>query len=957
MSTLAHPPRPPCLAQIRTALTVALWLLSAVILAPLSAQESEATGGVRGRVIDADFNTALPGVTVEIEGEGLRVETDADGNFSIIGLKPGRYNIRASREGFASATERDVVVNAGQLRETTLALTAETVELDEVVTVPSDEDDASQISALDLRLEVSTFVDTLGEDFLDQTGAGDVGEALTKLAGTSTVDSRYIVVRGLADRYNTVLLNGLRVPSSDPDKRAVNVDLFPSSIVSTLTLAKTFTPDLPGEFGGSSVNVITKSIPAKTFLSSKFKVGFNTQATGNKNWLSYRGGGTKIYGVATERRLPPEFRFDPSSGVNSPPEVQAAAGRLPLVMASRKETAPVDWEFSLDAGTRVQFFDRPLGVSTSFSYGRSYGFDPRNIVERSNSFSGQVLRRFDGDIGTEKLQITGLLEVGYEIDENNEVATTLFLNRVAEDRASYQEDTLSPPEVKQRDVLLYTERDLFTVQLRGKHVLPAFNEAVTKWGFAASKSSQLEPDIRKFVANALPSFNLAFLGGDPIGTALSRAWREVRDTSYNGYAEHKLPLFDDGTKKAAVVVGMNFETTNRNYREDLYRYEPTSFGVPTPPGRRWAEGFFEPFSGGGLVGKFVEPTIYNAKQNILAGYLTAQFDLTENINVLFGGRVEQTDIVVRGPKQVTYIPGYNDNLFFDPETGAILGRPITSTQINEVDLLPAISIGWDFFKDMKLRAAWSKTLARPSLKEIAPIAILDPLTDDLFQGNLALKLSSIDNFDVRVEWSPNPGDLIAGSVFGKEIYRPIELLAGRDTVRFGNSNRASVYGAELEVQKSLAFIEPLKHVNVGANVAVIKSQVGLNATRIAQLQQRGIRTTNRRLQAQPDYTFNFNVVYDNKDVGLSYGIFYNIVGPLLYAAGGDTDTADVFQKPYAGLDAFVKKTFFDDRISLTLRASNILNSKIERFYDVPQRFLYSESTSGVSYSISLSGEW
>jgi hypothetical protein len=199
--------------------------------------------------------------------------------------------------------------------------------------------------------------------------------------------------------------------------------------------------------------------------------------------------------------------------------------------------------------------------------------------------------------------------------------------------------------------------------------------------------------------------------------------------------------------------------------------------------------------------------------------------------------------------------------------------------------------------------------------------------------------------------------LVAASLFGKEIYQPIEQVSTGNILRFENSDRATVFGAELEVQKDLSFVQALNHVSANANFAIIRSQVGLDPSRIGQLAQAGVFETNRRLQAQPDYTFNFSLIYDNDDVGLSYGAFYNVVGPLLYAASGNTSVSDVFQKPFATLDAFVSKSFFDGRISLTFRASNLLNSRAERYYDSPRREEYSSGGSGVSYSVSLGGEW
>ncbi len=920
-------------------------LLTMLVLA--LGQTDDSLGGLRGRVIDADFGGTIPEASIELLDVDKKVVSDADGTFSILGIPPGTYSIRATREGYSSFTQGNVVILPNSIRELDISMTGEVAELDEVISAPEEETQTETL--LDLRLEVGGLVEALGEDFLSKAGAGDVGQALKKLVGTSTVDSRYLVVRGLADRYNTVLLNRLRVPTSDPDRRAVNVDLFPSDIVSAVTLSKTFTPELPGEFGGSSVNVISKALPDEPFIKAKFKTEFNTQATGNNRWVTYSGAGTKIFGTATERRIPPILKFN-VGGLGTP-------GGIPPVMGVRRETAPIGWEVSTDLGTKLDFFGRPLGIVGAFAYSRSFDYDGKALLGRAEG--SVVTRTGTNQSGSEKLGITTLVGAGYQFNENNEVGVTLFLNRVAEDRAVFQryQDLVG---LTEKEILHYTERDLFTVQATGRHIFPELNEMETTWGFAASKTSQKEPDIRKFTSFVfpLPTFTVYLIGGDPIGTGISRTWRNVEDTGYNVRMDNTLPLFEDGEKEAKISFGANFEKTVRSYRENLFVYTPEvttfiGFGDKT-----WAQSFFTP-AGGGLIsplGLFIAPQIYTADQNLLAGYLNTEFDLTENLTVFLGARAESTDIRVNGVPNQTYIPGYNDNIFTDPVTGAVLTKPIVKANINQVDLLPAIGATWEFYKDMRLRANWSKTIARPSLKELGPIAILDAVSDELFQGTPQLQLSSLDNYDVRIEWTPGGGDILAAGLFAKEIYNAIERVQlGGSTFRFLNTPRGTVYGAELEFQKDLSYLEILNNFTFSGNLAIMRSAVSLTGPRLGQKIKEGI--TTRRLQAQPDYTLNLNLIYDNDEVGLSYGILYNVTGPLLYSTSGVTAVEDIFQAPFASLDAFIKKSFFDDRFAVSFRASNILNSKSERYYDSPRRELYSKEGDGVTYSISIEGRW
>jgi outer membrane receptor protein involved in Fe transport len=258
---------------------------------------------------------------------------------------------------------------------------------------------------------------------------------------------------------------------------------------------------------------------------------------------------------------------------------------------------------------------------------------------------------------------------------------------------------------------------------------------------------------------------------------------------------------------------------------------------------------------------------------------------------------------------------------------------------------------------MKLRFAASRTVARPSFKELSPVFLDDPITADRFRGNTLLQTSTIDNVDLRFEWFPSPGDVIAVSAFTKFIDRPIELFNSPTADFFANQDNAVIYGYELEIQKNLGFLaEPLRPFAIGFNTTRIYSNVELIPVARQQRIDVGLDPV-RRLQGQPDYLLNFNLTYDNKDFGLFAGIFLNVTGETLAQAGSASGatgfSADLFQQPFTSLDMTITKTFAE-RYKLTFRAENLLNDEVRR---VSEGNLDFARSSGTKYSIAIGATW
>ena len=593
-----------------------LGVLALLLSATLHAQES-GLGGLRGIIVDADFFVPVAGASVTLEPGGQGARTDEEGRFFIQGLPPAAYRLAVQAEGFVRTSKSGVVVQAGAVREVDLEMTAQVVELDEFVVQDDVETGATEIAPLSLGADLSAFASAISPELMKtSSSSGDIGSSLRRLAGVSVADSRYVVVRGLSDRYNVVVLNGARIPSSDPDKRAVNIDIFPTGLVETIVSAKTVTASMPGEVTGGYLNILTKRVPDQPFFNVSMSTGYNTNSTGRSDFLSYKGGGTGFLGSAEDRALPGimrdvnalpsdvrEYLGDANGTPLNPndPGAIVAQNRLAAAAALRGrpmgtsyKTAPEDFSFSVVAGTRVEdFMGGTLGLIGGITYGKKYVME-EGIRGFANVGAGTpaATELFQYARGTETLLAGALLSASLEFSPEDSITLTYFANVSAQDDAIFSIgetanlgslDNGVPIEQEEivvfREFMYYTERSLQTLQLAGQHSIDGMTGVKIDWLAAYSESSQDQPDLRK--ANYAFSYALNdYVGtGDPAPPDLERVWRRLDDTNYNVALNAEIPL-DEGAAQGGtgvkLKVGGAFDYSTRKYRSDNFEY----FGLP-----------------------------------------------------------------------------------------------------------------------------------------------------------------------------------------------------------------------------------------------------------------------------------------------------------------------------------------------------------------------------------------
>lgn len=989
----------PAAPSLRFTASLAFRIFGLGLLSAGGVKAQGEVGLLSGSVVESELGFVISGATVSIEGVNLKATTDNEGRFRIENVKSGTYTLVVSREGFIAETFRDQVVRGGEVTNLTLPITAKVIEYDTFVVLPEEESGGTTALVIDTPTAIGAVGTTLGAEFISQSGASDAGEALAKVSGASVADSRYVVIRGLSDRYNVVVLNGARVPSSDPDRRAVNIDIFPGNLIENLVVQKTFSPELPGEVTGGYVNVITTGIPKENFVKFSFGIGYNHQATGNDRFVHNKNGiGTGILGTSKERQIPGYLLSVPTDGnvitnLESPADGSKASDLFDRGSTTR-DAPPEDFSMSASAGFKGEFFGDPLGIVAALSYSQKYRYDGAQYQQKISRYSGESRLTSQQLIeqGTEELLAGALISVGWQPHERDLVKLTYFGNIAAEDLAQYSiglgrplidaETGIEPGgtifdilasnqgRFLEREVSRYVERQLHTWQASGTHY-PGEDDEIN-WVAAYSLSFQDEPEIKLTnIAKRLPQGTYSSIDADFIGSPIDRIWRRVDDQNYFIKLDHAMQLFgkkDEGGS-ARFRYGGSFDQSTRDFRADTFGFSTNRSSrnfVPAllndPDDRAnftYADQLIDFYDdpsqlgNGDNIRRIASPDIYHATQTVLGGFFSTTIHYTDQLSTGIGMRVEEYSQFV--DSEAVLLPNS-----YPSSVRNILADAPRPFRLSQTDFMPQVSGHWQAHENFGVSSTFARTVARPSFKEIAPTAlrvIEEP--GQFFVGNTDLEISHIDNYDIRLEWlRPEQGESFAFSGFSKFIDKPIEFVSGIEVDQFKNAETGVVWGWELEASKKLEAIPPLRHMTLSGNFAQIFSAVELEfqgADYLAR-QNNGL-DTNRRLQGQPDYIVNVNATYDNKDDGLFLGLFLNITGQLLAAGGSGEPNAyalDILQQPSASLDFAVSKEI-TEIWKLGFRAENLLDSAREfRYSDGSLRGI---SHSGINYSLSLSGSW
>jgi TonB-dependent receptor len=784
-------------------------------------------------------------------------------------------------------------------------------------------------------------------------------------------------------------MNGLAVPSADPDRRAVQLDQFPSELIESITTTKSFTPDQPGAFSGGSVNMKTKSFPDRLFVTLAVNAARNDRITGRpvltvpgggRDWQA-RDDGTRGLSAAVPNPMPAGLTTTTAQLAarlgNFAPAQQLDAiskGFHNATFFPQPKRAGPDFGVTASVGDSLRFAgEQVLGYVASLAYNRATehydggitarysqgSVDPRNarFVDLARVFTTNVgeynfapLYRANPVVpgGTPAFGVTrssenvdwgAYLQLAWRPALNHEVSATLFHNQSAQDqvRRGLGEATRSDSggEFRENYDLLYTERGINSAQLTGRLNLPAWNDATVEWRAAVSRSTQDQPDYRSL------EFKWSFIlrDWDPSGLNNYRYFRALEEKSTDAAVDFTRPFALGGGRDFTLKLGGTRLRTNRTNRERAFIIQNpaarTRAGIEAFPGALGITAQTANSVTFGTVMREISANLnYDGEQTFAAGYAMSDFRWSDHWRLISGARFERTEIATAAL----------------PVSG-ITPRP---GEIRQTDALPALGLVWSPRPKQNVRLSYGRTLARPTFRELADVVNYEAFTDEFIGGNPDLELTTIDNLDLRWEWFPRRSEVVAASLFYKKLDQPIEQVFDQGRIFPNNVSRGIVYGMEIEARRRLdAFHPALESLSVGFNASLIKSEVAIAPGELALIRAVFPGAKDKReLFGQSPYLLNADVTWRVARWDATFTAVYGVVGERLDLVTTGA-LPDVYEQPAPAFD-FIWAQRLSERWRLKFTAKNLLDAAREKSLEHGGRtFFYERHQRGRKFGVSV----
>jgi hypothetical protein len=839
---------------------------------------------INGKVVDASNSEPLIGAIVKAVEDKSGAETDLDGTYNIKLSKPGTYTIEFTYVGYKTYSVKDVVIKQGEVVNLNASLSGEGISTEEIV-IEATISMANENALLQEQKNSNKISDGISEQQIKRAPDASASDVLKRVIGVTIVGDKFVNVRGTNERYNNTTLNGVILPSTDPDKKAFSFDLFPSNLLENIIIAKSFTSDLPGNFSGGLVQLTTKEFPEALTVNFSTTGSVLTNSSFTDNFLSYNAGQSKILFFNSGwddggRSLPSQIPNTPVTGSNDYGQY------FRNNWAQTTSRAPMNGGYQLSVGNQFTVANNPLGVILAYSYKNS--FETKDEVR--NEYIGDTTRfiHFNGQKSKYSVSNGGLANFSYKLGDFNKISFKNTYSLSSDDETEYSEgfrilSFSSGDEDRKNYKTSFVERRLFSSQLTGSHYVNNFNNLNITWRGSYSESKRNEPDVK--TAYYRKEYNsedpyiipITTIPNSNVGRRFFSTLFDINRTAGVDFDMNfiKLKNFSQSKVKAGVFAS----GTSRNFTARSFEpYRSGSFFN----GTQSIENVFNPqnFADSTLTMREVTNNAdrYNAEENLYAGYLSFEIPLNK-FRFIGGVRYENSDQRLEGFDRTSLTP-----------------LPI-NVSLKTNDILPGINLTYAVSDKINLRLSASQTVSRPELRELAPFGYTDYLTDGDISGNPDLKSSLIQNYDLRFEMFPNAGEVFSISAFYKHFNSPIErvivptITTPAPAYTFENAEDGAInFGVELEARKNLGFISrKLSNFLINGNIAFINSEVDLEGT------SSGGNEKKRRLQGQAPFTINLGLFYDNADLGTSLNLLYNRNGDRISEVGR-RGFNDVFEK-------------------------------------------------------------
>ncbi len=907
-------------------------------------------GIIRGAIFEEGSGEPLYGVSILVKETSTGAITDFDGKFEIQ-IDPGTYTLQISYISYATVELTGVEVKAGETVVLNDILMAEEASELETVTIAASAIRTTESALMSVKRNAANLMDGISASAFKKIGDGDAASAIKRVTGVSVEGGKYIYVRGLGDRYTKTVLNGVDIPGLDPDRNAIQMDIFPTNVIDNIIVSKSFTADLPADFTGGVVDIETKDFPEEKLRSISLSGGINPSMHFNSNYLKYDGGNRDWLGFDDgTRAIPTEGSTNiPQYGdaVGNPNSqaglrYQEILGGFNKTLAGYRSNSLMDLGLSFSLGDQIARSRATWGYNVAFTYKNETEFyqdaefnlfaKPRNADQTEL----EALERQRGDYGVNNVLVGGLAGIALKTS-NSKYKLNLMHLQNGESKAGefdFVNTNLGANfEAKQYN-LEYSQRGLTSLLLAGSHFINGGNWQVD-WKLAPTRSTIEDPDIR-FTRFRLPTNTISTEVGLP-----ARIWRSLEENSVVGKIDltKKITMF---SRDAKLKFGSNYVFKYRDFNIQSFQFATgNTLFTGNPNEILENENLFSAGNRNGVRYNAdflpINPNEYQSILTNIAGYSSVEMNPMSNLKAIVGLRVEQYN---------QYYTGTN-------QTGTINFDLVE--MLDDLDFFPTVNLIYNLKENQNLRVSASRTIARPSFKELSYAEILDPITGRTFIGGLYpettnggtevlwdgnLVSTRVNNFDVRWEAFQDRGQMLSVSAFYKTFDKPIEMvqfLSDPGTFQPRNVGNGNVVGLEFEFRKSLKFISPtLENFNWNTNVTVTQSQIKMSESefRSRSLTAReGEEIKNTRVMAgQAPYIINTGLAYQSFVTGWDAGVYYNVQGPTLNFVGFGNRT-DTYTVPFHSLNLNVNKSFgADERIQAGFGIQNLLNDKREQVF-------------------------
>ena len=881
---------------------VALFSLSTPEVLSSQTVPADAPARITGRVVDAETGQGIVAAAVQLVGTTLGAQTGVDGRFTILRVPPGTTTLLVRRIGYAQKTITGIIVAPGSTLEQNISLDAATLQLTaQVVTASKEKGTVSD--ALNQQKNATNVVNSITAEQMARSPDGDAAQAAQRVSGVTVQDGKYLQVRGLGERYTTASLNGARIPSPEPERKVVPLDLFPAGLLQDVTTSKTFTPDQPGDFAGANVNIRTKEFPARRQVNYTVSAGGNDRVLGQMLPFAPRAGGELLGLTGSSREMPVALTQANFRGNVTQSQFNQIASQQRNVWDAVPRNGGGIGSFGASTGGNSILGSRVGYVlSGSYGYSEEVRSDEHYAVGQQGANNTVIpLTSLDGSTGRSSVQWGGIANFSRLVGNSSRLSLNTTATRSADNEARVDrgfDENLSDSIA--RTTLRYIERGVTTVTGQGEHQLGVANKM--SWSATYAKTSRREPDRTDVVYSRGRDGEYALLGSLD---GARRLYFDLAENNRTVQLDHAISIGETSLQNT-IKIGAYYRSTDRRADAPIFSFlsRAETSVIKQQPSVIFGSTQSCAYCNVINIQPVGQAGSYNATDHTAAGYLMADWGLGSSVRVIAGARVEKADIIVNSSTQ---------------------GGFTATANLNNTDVLPSLLVNTRLTETQNLRFGVTRTLARPEYRELAPVTFRDVLGGISVTGNEDLVRSLINNYDARYEIFPNPGEVLSVGVFAKQFDRPIERVesatSGAYQARFQNAVSATNIGVEIEARKQLGFLGSwLDPFSGFTNVTLMKSSVSLDT-----LQGLTVTDTKRRLVGQAPYVFNAGLTYSNLSGSTTATLLYNVVGERIVAAGV-VPLPNILEKPRHVVDMSVRFPVWGD-LTGRVDAKNLLDAR------------------------------